>query len=627
MRYDIELIYEIIKCHFGELVAIISKILLLNGPLPIYQLYYLTLHNETFKKNFNYISKNNFLLFRNAIILLIHYGCIDIIENEEKLLLQEDIKNNLNMIDNNKIILYKINLDIILSRIRYPLYLMHIKKILGNEESFILNEIMKYGKISSNILIEELSEIMENVYKHLFNLINYDFIKIINNSDNNKYKETILNNEISNVVINQSYSTINISNNSLSYGDLLFEDDESYYQDISNLNLIKDNIQNNIGNIDNTEIKKDENNELKIKLLLNKIITINIEGIDNSIYSEIMEETIKSRYNNNIAAIIIRVMSERKYIKLLRNENIWTIDELLSSIFEWLEYHNNIKDEFDCKEKIKSTIIRVLDILVKHTDEFIQCNFNSMGATYKLNIYKIKMIIKYKIILEFITFRLGRFGARIWSMMCNPHILKDENKQVPNINEAIISNIKTVMELNSKNENNNIALLTGDIKGRTYWDDNILAERCLLPNNITRSLLYSLSNEKFIRVHHSDIITINNFNEDNNNNNNNNNNNKNKLFNNNISLTISQSTINKHGLAYSTNIQSTINEIICKIFKIMLNLFLRCNSQTSKITKLETRSKQLNQLEVEYLRQLHSGLKILYNSIMLTDRLLLILKI
>ncbi|OII72848.1 hypothetical protein cand_010140 [Cryptosporidium andersoni] len=622
MRYDVELIYEVVKYHFGELVAIVSKILLLNGPLPIHQLYYLTLRNETYKKNFNYyISKNNFLLIRNAIILLIHYGCIDIIENEEKSLLQEDIENNINMIDNNKIILYKINLDIILSRIRYPLYLMHIKKILGNEESLILSEIMKYGKISSNVLIEELSEIIEDIYKHLFNLINYDFIKIINNSDNNKNKETILNNEIHNVVINQSYSTINISNNSLSYGDLLFGDGDSYDHNISNFNLIKDNIQNNIENINNTEIRKDEDNDSKIKLLLNKIITINIEGIDNSIYSEIMEETIKSRYNNNIAAIIIRVMSERKYIKLLRNEDIWTIDELLSSIFEWLEHHNNIKDEFDCKDKIKSTIIRVLDILVKHTDEFIQYNFNSMGATYKLNIYKIKMIIKYKIILEFITFRLGRFGARIWSMMCNPHILKDESKQVPNINETIISNINTVMELNSKDENNNIALLTGDIKGRIYWDDNVLAEKCLLPNNITRSLLYSLSNEKFIRVHHSDTITINNFSEDNNNNNTN----TNKLSNN-ISLTISQSTINKHGLAYSTSIQSTINEIIYKILKIMLNLFLRCNSQNFKITKLETRSKQLNQLEVEYLRQLHSGLKILYNSIILTDKLLLILK-
>ncbi|EEA06547.1 uncharacterized protein CMU_012210 [Cryptosporidium muris RN66] len=619
MRYDVELIYEIVKYHFGELVAIISKILLLSGPLPIHQLYYLTLRNETYKKNFNYISKNNFLLIRNAIILLIHYGCIDIIENEEKSLLQEDIENNIN-IDNNKVILYKINLDIILSRIRYPLYLMHIKKILGNEESLILSEIMKYGKISSNILIEELSEIIEDIYKHLFNLINYDFIKIINNSDNNKNKEVILNNEVYNVVINQSYSTINISNNSLSYGDLLLGDSDSYDHNISNFNLIKDNIQNNIENIDNTEIKKDEDSDSKIKPLLNKIITINIEGINNSIYSEIMEETIKSRYNNNIAAIIIRVMSERKYIKLLRNENIWTIDELLSSIFEWLEHHNNIKDEFDCKDKIKSTIIRVLDILVKHTDEFIQYNFNSMGATYKLNIHKIKMIIKYKIILEFITFRLGRFGARIWSMMCNPHILKDDNKQVPNINETIISNINTVMELNSKYENNNIALLTGNIKGRIYWDDNVLAEKCLLPNNITRSLLYSLSNEKFIRVHHSDTITINNFGEDNNNTN------TNKLSNN-ISLTISQSTINKHGLAYSTSIQSTINEVICKILKIMLNLFLRCNSQNFKITKLETRSKQLNQLEVEYLRQLHSGLKILYNSIMLTDKLLLILKI
>ncbi|OII72374.1 uncharacterized protein cubi_01254 [Cryptosporidium ubiquitum] len=620
MREDIELLCEIINTHFGGLPAIIIRKLVVNGPLPMDRLYYLVLKDQETSKHFSSNSKDNFSCFRNSMMYLVHHSCIIYYEVADPNIV-------LGNSDKEKNVVFEVNIDSIISRLRFPLYMAHIEKLLGETCKYIFMEVIKHGRISTKILISELSEALENIEENINMLIKYDFLIVINDK---------------NQTINLAESDKNNGKKSsgTAFTDLLFDYNDECF---SNSESITSNFQGsdfniNQDNFSGIETKKNiskTNNGYLIDSIKNKILSINISGLNNSLYSQVIEEMVKTRYNNLLSSLIVRVMSDSKSLKRKSIDEGWTIEEISNEIFELLELNQALKSDLDISDdsKLKSSVLRVIDVLTKHSDEFISYNLSSTGTIYRLNISKIKSIIKYKVLYEYIAHRVGHLGSRVWSMMCNPHL----TSRCDNI--QVIDFGKTKSSL-SESESTRCSKIfvpfpKYDIKKRVYWDDVTLAEKCLLPNNIARNLLYSLGSEKFIRVHNSDTVTIDNSTV----NSNNDSSNSSKLpmvdpispnssqTNKTSYSTISQASLSKHGIFYSACLESTNREVQLKFYRILLNILTRCKIQNNQILNFEIRSKHLTQIEMEYLEKLSYGLNSLFNNITQIDKLLLILTV
>ncbi|KAH8739188.1 hypothetical protein FG386_003566 [Cryptosporidium ryanae] len=633
MRDDIELLCEIMSSHFGGLSSIIIRKLLINDRLPLERLYNLVLRSKEAQRYFPNNGMDKFIYFRNSMLMLIQHYCIIYKESVDKDFYLDSSENSM-------ITFFEVNTSNILSRLRFPLYLNHVSSLLGENSRVILMEIMKYGRISTNLLISELSENIENVERSLGLLLDYDFINIHEDKD----AKSDLNND------DEIHDNKNISS---VFSDLLLDYSESYYTNfesertepefefdnnstlsISALGLAPTKSKNNDFAIFEGNIKKQKLDKIKndvISGIMNKVIYMNINALNDSIYSQILEEMVKTRYNNVLSSVIIRVMSDSKGLKKKKNDQGWTIDEINNEILDLINLNPKLKKDLDFvdESKLKNSILRVIDVLSKHTDEFISLTFSPIGTIYKLNLPKIKFLVKYKTTFEYIGQRVGILGSRIWSMMCNPHLLNaNDNIKLSNIekNNSDSGTCSSTKIVNS--------CIESEIKGRVYWDDATLADKCLLPNNVARNLLYSLGNERFIRTHHSDTVTIDNicgFDQVGNNQSSDSRAsgigfNTISDFNNfNMVNTISQTSLNKHGIYYSTCVTSTIKEIQQKLFRIILNILTRFKVQSDQIMGYEIRSKHLSQIEMRFFEKLTVGLSSLFYNITQIDRILLIL--
>lgn len=618
MREDIELLCEIISTHFGGLPAIIIKKLVVNGPLPMDRLYHLVIKDKESSKYLSSNSRNNFLSFRNSMMYLVHHYCIIYYEISDPNIELDNSKEGKNVV-------FEVNIDHVISRLRFPLYMAHIEKLLGETCKYIFMEVIKHGRISTKILISELSETVENIEENINLLILYDFLLILNDK---------------NETMNVTESDKNNGKKALSsaFTDLLFDYNEDCFTNSESINSnfqgsTFSNVQGEFPNIESKKNTSKSNSGYLINSIKNKILSINILGLNNSIYSQFIEEMVRSRYNNLLSSIIVRVMSDSKGLKRKPVDEGWTIEEISNEISEFLELNQALKTDLDISDdsKLKSSVLRVIDVLTKHSDEFISYNLTSMGTIYKLNISKIKSLIKYKVLYEYIGHRVGQLGSRVWSMMCNPHLIS----RCDNIQVLDSDKTKSLSESGPSRSSKVFAPFPKyDIKKRVYWDDVTLAEKCLLPNNIARNLLYSLGSEKFIRVHNSDTVTIDhsiNSSQDLVNSSklsmadslNMNSSQTNKVSYN----TISQSSLSKHGIFYSTCIESTVKEVQLKFYRILLNILTRCKIQNDQILNFEIRSKHLTQIEMEYLEKLSYGLNYLFNNITQIDRFLLILTV
>ncbi|KAH8582996.1 uncharacterized protein ELE39_003524 [Cryptosporidium sp. chipmunk genotype I] len=616
MREDIELLCEIIGTHFGGLPAIIIKKLVVNGPIPMDRLYYLVMKDKETSKYLSSNNKDNFLNFRNSMMYLVHHCCIIYYE-------VSDPNIELDNSNGGKNVVFEVNIDSIISRLRFPLYMAHIEKLLGETCKYIFMEVIKHGRISTKVLISELSEAVENIEENINMLIQYDFLIVLNDK-----------NEAMNLTESDKNNGKALST---AFTDLLFDYNEDCFSKSNNSSFQGSGFVNIQGDFSGVESKKSiskSNDGYLLNSIKNKILSINIFGLNNSIYSQFIEEMVKSRYNNLLSSIIVRVMSDSKGLKRKSVDQGWTIEEISNEIFDFLELNQALKTELDISDesKLKSSVLRVIDVLTKHSDEFISYNLTSMGTIYKLNISKIKSIIKYKVLYEYIAHRVGHLGSRVWSMMCNPHLIS----KCDNIQLLDFEKTKSFSESGSFRSSKVFAPFPKyDIKKRVYWDDVTLAEKCLLPNNIARNLLYSLGSEKFIRVHNSDTVTIDNLTIGSSHDSANSSKlsmvdsvNPNYSQTNKTSYnTISQSSLSKHGIFYSTCLESTAKEVQLKFYRILLNILTRCKIQNNQILNFEIRSKHLTQIEMEYLEKLSYGLNSLFNNITQIDRILLILTV
>ncbi|KAF7457557.1 DNA-directed RNA polymerase III POLR3C [Cryptosporidium felis] len=620
MRDDIELLCEITNTHFGGLSAIIIKNLLVNGPLPMDRLYHLVLKDKDASNYLTPNSKNNFLTFRNSMMYMVHHLCIVYYEASDL-----NIESELSKGEKNTV--FEVSVDCIISRIRFPLYMHHVGRLLGETSKIILTEVIKHGRISTNVLFSELSDVVEDFEQNLCLLVEYNFINIVNDND---------------VSINPLDAINNGKKKTLSkvFTDLLFDCSDGGFsgsdEALSEL-AISQNAESKVFGLETKKRNLRGSRGHFLNKIKDKVLSLNYDALNSSIYSQIIEEMVKNRYNNVISSLIVRVMSDSKGLKKKPGEDGWTIEEISKEISELLELDPNLKEqlEIDDQSKLKTSVLRVIEVLTKHSDEFVSYNLSSVGTTYKLNLPKIKYLVKYKIIYEYIGYKVGDLGSRVWSMMCNPYVLtKSDNIQVPE--SEIARNSHPESNRNARHSKVFPPFSKQEIKRRAYWDDVTIAERCLLPNNVARSLLYSLGNEKFIRVHHSDTVTIDgislNLNE------------STSSVKTSISepqdsnqsssqttktpiSTISQASLSKHGIFYSACPEGTIKEVQQKFYRIILNILTRCRIQSNQILKFEIRSKHLTQIEMEYLEKLSIGLTSLFQNITQIDRILLILTV
>ncbi|KAH7649316.1 hypothetical protein FG379_002440 [Cryptosporidium bovis] len=633
MRDEIELLCEIINSHFGSLPSVIIRTLLVNDRLPLDRLYNLILQSKEAQTYFPSNVRDKFIYFRNSMLILIQHFCIFYKESVDADFCSNNSENSMTTF-------FEVNSNNILSRLRFPLYLNHVGSLLGENSRVILMEIMKYGRISTNLLISELSETVEDVEGNLSLLLSYGFINI--------HEETKDESELKNDDGSQDNKNINSA-----FNDLLLDYSESYYTNfesertepefmldnnsalrISALGLVPakntDSDENKFGpGIKKKKLDKAKNDT--ISRILNKVIYININGLNNSIYSQILEEMVRTRYNNVLSSVIVRVMSDSKGLRKKTNDQGWTVDEINNEILDFINLNPKLKKDLDFTDesKLKNSILRVIDVLSKHTDEFISLSLSPIGTIYKLNLAKIKFLVKYKTTFEYIGQRVGSLGSRIWSMMCNPHLLNTND----NIKVSNVGRDRNDSDANSSSKPVN-SMVESEIKGRVYWDDAILAEKCLLPNNVARNLLYSLSNERFIRIHHSDTVTIDsslgthsvgNSQSLDSKESGTNLNTISGSSNSNMVNTISQASLNKHGIYYSTCVVSTIKEVQLKLFRTVLNVLTRLRVQSDQIMEYEIRSKHLSQIEMRFFEKLNIGLSSLSYNVTQIDRILLIL--
>ncbi|KAJ1604831.1 hypothetical protein OJ253_3448 [Cryptosporidium canis] len=618
MREDVELLCEVICAHFGGFSSIIVRKLMVSGPQSLDKLYYSVIRDKEASKYLASNSKDTFLGFRNCMMYLVHHQCIVYYE-------VSDPNIEVDSSDVGKNVVFEVSIDSVVSRLRFPLYMVHVGKLLGETCKYVFMEIIKHGRISTKILISELSDAFENIEESINLLIQHDFLTVVNDK-------------------NEALSSAEYEKNSkrtlsAAFRDLLFDYNDEYFSNSEEGSLGMQVPSNGIKSTDFLGGDPNKSSSSKtsgyiFNSIKNKILSINIAGLNNSIYSQVIEEMVRSRYNNLLSSVIVRVMSESKGLKRKSIDEGWTIEEISNEVSEFLELNQSLKTElgFADESKLKSSVLRVIDVLTKHSDEFISYHLSSMGTIYRLNISKIKSIIKYKILFEYIGHRVGHLGSRVWSMMCNPQLVsRCDNIQVMDTERprAPVSD-----PTSSRSSVIFAPLPKFDIKRRVYWDDATIAEKCLLPNNIARNLLYSLGNEKFIRVHHSDTVTIDNPPPSSS---------ADVPSSARISApdtlgpgsqsakptytTISQASLTKHGIFYSTSIESTLKEIQLKFYRMLLNILTRCRGQNHQIVNFEIRSKNLSQIEMEYLEKLSYGLSSLFNSVTQIDKILLILTV
>lgn len=614
MREDVELLCEIVGTHFGALSAIIIQKLLVNGPSSMDKLYYSIIKDKEAPKYLSSNSKDSFLGFRNSMMYLVHHGCIVYYEVADPSIETESS-------DAGKNVLFEVSVDSVISRLRFPLYMAHVEKLLGETSKYVFMEIIKHGRISTKVLISELSESFENVEESISKLVMYDFLVVVN--DKNQ------------ALSSAEYEKSGKKALSAAFTDLLFDCNDEYFSHLEPSCLRSQGPEFSVKQDENLGSEsKGSNSGHLISSIKNKILSINSTGLDDSIYSQVVEEMVKSRYNNLLSSLIVRVMSDSKGAKGKSAEDGWTIEEISNEISEFLELNQSLKVDLDISDesKLKSSVLRVIDVLTKHSDEFVSYHLSSMGTIYRLNISKIKSIIKYKVLYEYIGHRVGQLGSRVWSMMCNPHLVsRCDNIQAA---DSELSGSASSESTPARFSRVFAPFPKFDIKKRVYWDDVTLAEKCLLPNNIARNLLYSLGSEKFIRVHHSDTVTIDHLAVNSSND---------PAGSSRIPVpdslgsgsqsgksshyTISQASLSKHGIFYSTCLESTSKEVQLKLYRILLNILTRCKVQNNQIIHFEIRSKNLTQIEMEYLEKLSYGLNSLFNSITQIDKILLILTV
>ncbi|OEH74983.1 hypothetical protein cyc_00480 [Cyclospora cayetanensis] len=184
----------------------------------------------------------------------------------------------------------------------------------------------------------------------------------------------------------------------------------------------------------------------------------------------------------------------------------------------------------------KSQLIRLLDGLTKHPDRLLANTIKDGQAAYRLDWTQIRALMQRRILCETVVARCGEKAARVW-------------RRITNATENPAGS------------------------PQTYFDEQMIADGCLLPPSGARQAMYALALAGFARFHESDRLPA-------------------------TCTTMSS----KHALVISCSLEDTQQQVIDVILRAALNLLERKRAEAQHLAELKCRTQCLSDSEAQQQR-------------------------
>ncbi|CDJ38504.1 hypothetical protein, conserved [Eimeria tenella] len=212
-----------------------------------------------------------------------------------------------------------------------------------------------------------------------------------------------------------------------------------------------------------------------------------------------------------------------------------TFDALEAAVSTELQLQQQQQQQQPRVSVQKPQLIRLLDGLTKHPDRLLATAMKDGQAAYRLDWQQIKALMQRRIMSEAVLARCGPKAARVWRRIINA--------------------------------------AEGPGAAVVYFDEQMIADSCLLPPSGARQAMYSLALAGFARFHESDRLPA--------------------------SCT---SLSTKHSLVITCSLEETQQQVADSVLRAALNLLERKRAEAQHLSELRCRTQCLADTEMQQQR-------------------------
>ncbi|KAF8819306.1 Dna-directed Rna polymerase III POLR3C [Cardiosporidium cionae] len=508
---------------------------------------------------------------------------------------------------------YNVRRHELMQRMRYPRFLYFVATQKGHWARSLLCEVMKHGRAT---LLDTVKSVISNAYNHIEAVgvdhsatiseqdLKVEFVRLLASNILHKCESfmtdpTSTNETQKSVVVSSTtssrkrratqltekngskkaksgddsnkYETKVVELQAMTTKGDSFEENDTLFWPMAPIFDPSCNVSSKTGKAEFASVENPFSNTTKQLLeLAEKAISeknafrVNSQYLTFQLCKQVAENVLTSRMGDNtLVRLTLRALLDRTY--QMNNDKIESVREVKSQSMSLDEIANAIAQDKAYEGKLqsasKNTILRILDVLMRHPDQCVSFFVEGSIYRYSVNWIRIRLLLQRRIIFDEIRSSCGDISARIWSLL----------------------NFSGAGEM-------------AEGKKRKYWDDQTIAESALVTPHTAREAIYKLADAGMVRLHESDNLS-----------------------------SANTSAANRHSLFISSNEEQCKQQTLHNARKMSLNLLERKQEEIRRILQMSNSMKALSDVEKKELRDRERGDDILEAHFIKLDESLLIL--